>query len=211
MKRAALLMMLLLFVGGAGSPAAAPRPAQSIEADGQASRCATWVEVPPGAAPFGVRFPVAPSRHTTKRPDGRRWELYVAGEGDKIFSLKYRKKGSDEGKWTQLSFDEAELSHRPDKNILWQSACLMDNYAATEELRKSGAGYYWRDLRIMTDGYFYTISLGAKTVEELDSGEAQCFFESFKLKPASPQSDPRTRPDGATPPPAAANAPAPTR
>ncbi len=175
-------MTLLLFAGGTGSPAAA----QVGGADGQASQCPAWVETPPGEASFSARFPVPPNHGTTKLSDGRRWQYYGAKEGDKLFTVEYRKKSSDDGKWTQVDFDDLKPSHRPGRDILWQSACLFENHLATEQLTKVGGGYYWRDLRIDTDGYFYTISLAAKTVGELESGEAQCFFDSFKLKPASP-------------------------
>ncbi len=103
-----------------------------------------------------------------------------------MFFLNYRKKASDEVKLTQVDFDDLKPSHRPPRGTLWQSACVSDDRVATEQLSKSGGGYYWRELRIITDGYFYTISMAAKTVEELESDEAQCFFDSFTLKPASP-------------------------
>lgn len=186
MKREAVLCVLLLITGGLLSTAVKSQPARSAKADKNTFECSSWVEITASEEPFSLHFPVTPKHGTSKVPDGRRWDVYVAGEGDKIFSLRYRKKGSDEGKWSQLIFDDLELARRPHRDILWQSACLLNGYSTIEEVRKGVAGYYWRDLRIFTDRYLYSVSMGARTAEEVESGEAQCFFESVKLRVSSP-------------------------
>lgn len=186
MKREDLLWVLLVVTWGLLSTAVKSQPARSAQADKSGSGCSSWVEITAGGEPFSLRFPVTPRHSTSEVPDGRRWDVYVAGEGDKIFSLRYRKKGSDEGKWSQLIFDDLELARRPHKDILWQSACLLDGYSAVEEVQKGAAGYYWRELRISSDRYLYSVSMGARTAEGVESGEAQCFFESVKLRASSP-------------------------